>query len=408
MGGASGRVKDSAGSDGPPPGAGHRQPPLPGGPPAPPRSRDDRARAAASATGAGPRGEGAVLATYPTSPPRRATIDVAAAAGVSRAAVSKVTRHAYGVSDDMRRRVGEAVKDLGYRPRVAAQAMRGSTSTIGVMIPLYRTSFFDDVLTGVVAELSATPFQLIQAPVDPRHIEGYRALEALYDRQVDGIIAVSPLVEPQWLEDLAQRIPVVELGRHDASRHYDTVVGDDAVGARLVMDHLLERGHRRIAHLTQADPVTAALDTSPHGLRRVEYEAAMRRAGLGEHVQVIAEQLQDRPAEVAVRAALETGPRPTALFAGNDNAAVGALRAIAELGLTTADIAVCGYDDNQLSSHPLISLTSVDQQGVRMGRCAAELLRERIAGRREARHEVLEPHLVVRASTLRARPTTAA
>ncbi len=319
---------------------------------------------------------------------------------MSRAAVSKVTRDAYGVSDDMRRRVAKAVKDLGYRPQVAAQAMRGSTSTIGVMIPIYRTSFFDDVLAGVVTELSTTPFQLIQAPADPRHIEGYRALEALYDRQVDGIIAISPLVEREWLEDLARRIPVVELGRHDPSRHYDTVVGDDAVGARLVMNHLLERGHRRIAHLTQADPVTAALDTSPHGIRRVEYEAAMRRAGLADQIQVIAGQFQDRPAEVAVRAALQTGRRPSALFAGNDDAAVGALWAIADLGLTTADIAVCGYDNNHLASHPLIQLSSVDQQGVRMGRCAAELLRERIAGRREPRHEVMTPHLVIRASTL--------
>ncbi len=349
------------------------------------------------------------MTTGPTSPARRATIDdVAAAAGVSRAAVSKVTRDAYGVSDDMRRRVAKAVKDLGYRPRVAAQAMRGSTSTIGVMIPLYRTPFFDDVLAGAVAELSTTPFQLIQAPADPQHIEGYRALEALYDRQVDGIIAIAPLVDPQWLEDLAQRIPVVELGRHDASRHYDTVVGDDAVGARLVMDHLLERGHRRIAHLTQADPVTAPLKTSPHRIRRLGYEAAMRRAGLADQVQVIAGQFQDRPAESAVRAAFEAGCRPSALFAGDDDAAVGALRAIADLGLTTADIAVCGYDNNHLSSHPLIQLSSVDQQGVRMGRCAAELLRERIAGRHEARHEILQPHLVVRASTLRAGPATAA
>lgn len=319
---------------------------------------------------------------------------------MSRAAVSKVTRDAYGVSEDMRSRVAKAVRDLGYRPQVAAQAMRGSTSTIGVMIPLYRTSFFDDVLGGAVAELATTPFQLIHAPADPRHIEGYRALEALYDRQVDGIIAITPLVEPAWLEDLAQRVPLVELGRHDASRHYDTVVGDDAAGARLVMDHLLSQGHRRIVHLTQTDPLVTSPDTSPHGIRRAEYEAAMRRAGLADQIRVVAGHFQDRPAEVAVRAALETGPRPTALFAGNDDAAVGALRAIADLGLSTADIAVCGYDDNHLSSHPLIQLTSVDQQGVRMGRCAAELLLGRIGGRRDPRHEIMEPRLVVRASTL--------
>ena len=335
-----------------------------------------------------------------TPPLRRATInDVAAAAGVSRAAVSKVTRGAYGVSEDMRQRVMAAIADLGYRPAVAAQAMRGSTSTIGVMIPLYRTSFFEDVLAGVAQELAATPFQLIQAPADPQHIEGHRALEALYDRQVDGIIAISPLVEPAWLEDLAQRVPIVELGRHDTPTHYDTVVGDDALGARLVMDHLLERGHREIAHLTHEDPHYRHLGTTPHAVRRAVYESTMTDAGLTQQIDVIAGHFQEKPAEVAFRAALDAGHRPTALFAGNDDAAVGALRAIADLGWTTADIAVCGYDNNYLSSHPLIQLTSVDQQGVRMGGCAARLLLERIGGRREAHHEILTPHLVTRAST---------
>ena len=337
-------------------------------------------------------------------PPRRPTIeDVATAAGVSRAAVSKVLRDAYGVSEDMRTRVNRAIAALDYRPSTAARAMRGTTSTIGVMLPLFRTSFFDEVMAGALEELDGSDYQLILAPVDSAHASGRRALEALSDRQVDGIIALSPLVEPEWLERFSYRTPLVELGRHDPSTHYDTVVGDDAAGTELVMEHLLALGHRRIAHLTHHDPALRHLARTPPALRRTGYEKAMTDAGLAGEIDVVETFFDDRRAAQDMRAALEAGSRPTAVFAGNDDAALGALRALAEVGSTYGlpvdEVAVCGYDNSHVASHPLIGLTSVDQQGSVMGRLAARLIVERIGGRQEARHEITRPRLVIRSSS---------
>src|SRR4051812_38232308 len=121
------------------------------------------------------------------SPGKRATIDdVALAAGVSRAAVSKVIRGAYGVSSAMRERVEAVIDELDYRPLVSARGMRGATFTLGMELPDIANQFFVKILTGANSALDAEPYQLIIAPTDPLHQEGYRALEALVDRQVDG------------------------------------------------------------------------------------------------------------------------------------------------------------------------------------------------------------------------------
>jgi LacI family transcriptional regulator len=330
---------------------------------------------------------------------RAATIeDVARAAGVSRAAVSKVIRDAYGVSPAMRERVSAAIEALDYRPRVAARAMRGSSFTFGIELPYIGNPFFTKVVAGATAALRGTQYQLIIAPADIDGEEGIRALGALADRQVDGIVAISPLVSPVWLERLAARVPIVMLGRHDRSSAYDTVTGDDVEGTRLVMEHLFELGHRRIAHLTRSEEVTKSGSGNPHSVRLERYLAHMQDAGFGEHIQVVRTGLSEESARVDTLTLLDTA-RPTAIFVGNDELALGTLRALGERGLSPADVSVAGYDDIDLASHPAISLTSVDQAGEAMGERAIRLLLERSQGRTEPIHFSTEPSLRVRAST---------
>ena len=328
--------------------------------------------------------------------------DVAREAGVSRAAVSKVIRNAYGVSPAMHERVTAAIEKLGYRPSVSARGMRGATFTLGIEIPELANPFFPKLLAGATAALSGSPYQLIIAPVDPAHSEGYRAIQALVDRQVDGVIAVSPLVEAAWLETLAATVPVVMLGRHDKSTGYDTVVNDDVAGTHQVMRHLIDLGHRDIAHLTCEEGRTVAGSGVPQEIRLETYRKAMQEAGLGSHIQIARASMGE-----AYRSAMHllTGPeRPTAIFACHDEPALGVQRAVAEAGLTPADVAVVGYDDIEIARHPGISLTTVNQDGERMGRLAVELLLERIAGRTLPRHEIVQPDLVVRGSTRPPRP----
>ncbi len=330
-----------------------------------------------------------------TSP---ATIqDVADLAGVSRAAVSKVIRGAYGVSPAMREQVNAAIAELGYRPSVSARAMRGPSYTLGIELPGIGNPYFTKIVSGATRTLGGTRYQLVVAPADNDLVEGRRSIEALLDRRVDGLVAISPLVEPAWLAGFAGRVPLVMIGRHDQTEAYDTVTGDDTAGARQAMEHLLSLGHRRIAHLTTRDEVTQPSVRSPHGLRLAEYEAVMAAHGLPSRV-VRVHGSQDQARDV-VRQLLDEEHPPTAVFAGNDTLALDVLWVRAERGLSAGELSTVGYDDIEIAAHPAMSLTTVDQSGVEMGERAVAMLLGRIAGRREAVHHEIRPELRVRGST---------
>jgi LacI family transcriptional regulator len=319
--------------------------------------------------------------------------DVALEAGVSRAAVSKVIRNAYGVSPAMRKRVETAIDRLGYRPRVAARAMRGASFTIGFEIPHIGNDFFTQIMEGATTGLAASRYQLIIAP-GLGYLNETTVLEALVDRQVDGVIAISSDVTADWLGQLAKHVPVVVLGRHDHSGEWDTITDDDAAGVDLVMDHLLGLGHQRIAHLT----LRPSTDLGAHAVRLMAYRSRMEQAGY--EPQVVYLHTSEQSAFDAARKLLKGNNPPTAIFAGHDTLAIGVLRAIAELGLDAEDVSVVGYDNINLAGHPLISLTTVDQFGFEVGVTAIDLLMERIRnGRRSPRHHQLDPQLRIRNSS---------
>lgn len=332
----------------------------------------------------------------PTSARRPTILDVAHEAGVSRAAVSKVIRDAPGVSPAMRTRVEEVIRRLDYRPSAAARGLRGASYTLGMELPHLTNPFLAEIADGARAALVGTPYQLVVAPADGPE-QG--AIEALVDQRVDGIVAISPLVRPDWLEQLAQRVPLVMVGRHDDPVGYDTVVGDDLHGAREVMTHLLGLGHRRIVHLTEGESVTMEGSGTPHALRLQAYRECMRAAGLEAETRIVHVDQEEGGAREATLALLREEPRPTAVFAAHDSLAIGALAALADAGLTARDMSVAGYDNTRLAAHPLLSLTSVDQSGRDLGQRAVTMLLERIRGRDQPRHHTYTPHLVMRGST---------
>lgn len=334
-------------------------------------------------------------------------LDVARLAGVSPAAVSKVIRGAYGVSPAMRERVNAAIEELAYRPRVAARAMRGSTFTIGIELPHLGYHFFTKILEGATAVLGETRYQPIVVPTATESERDGRALDMLADRQVDGIVAVSPLVAPDRLERLAARVPVVLLGRRDRTTAYDTVTGDDAEGTRQVMDHLLGLGHRRIVYLVQEGQAAMPGVRTPQEVRMEQYTECMERAGLSSVARIVRTVDGDAVPESTVEELLAP-ERPTAILVGRHELALELLQALSERGLSREDVSVAGYDDTYLAAHPAIGLTCVDQDAVGMGEQAIRLLLERIGGRTEAAHRTVEPTLRVRGSTRPLRPGSAA
>ena len=332
---------------------------------------------------------------------RRTTIeDVATHAQVSRAAVSKVIRDAYGVSDKMRLKVEASIEALQYRPRISARGMRGRTFTIGVVVNDIANNFVGEILLGASSAIAGTPFQTIIAIADPSEAS-YPAIESLYDRQVDGIIAVSPLAEADWLDDMGSKVPMVQIGVHERSEFFDTIIGDDKQGVELMMRHLMGLGHRRIAHVTHVDPEWISLPDRPHMIRREQYRRIMRESGLENETELIYARFEEGASYTESRRAFESGLRPTAVFAGNDDAAFGTMRAAAEFP-DLARLSISGYDDSHMAAHPRIGLTTINQNGREMGKRAVELLLERVEGRRDARYIEVPTNLIVRTSTFAA------
>ncbi|GAA3441388.1 LacI family DNA-binding transcriptional regulator [Planomonospora venezuelensis] len=333
---------------------------------------------------------------------RRVTIaDVAGHAQVSTTAVSKVLRNAYGVSPAMREKVQAAIDELGYRPHAAARAMRGRTFTVGVLLPHIRNPFFADVLDGLMDQLAGTGYQAIIVQgggADPEAER--RAVEALTDRQVDGMLMIAPLASKADLEETARTTALVVLGRHDRSAVYDSVFDDDETGAELVVGHLLALGHRRIAHISQKDGSRVRPAELLHTIRARTYRRVMEEHGLADEVAVATTSYTEEGGYLGARELLARPSRPTALFAGADLAAFGALAAIHEAGLAVpGDISLAGYDNTRTAALAHISLTSVDQDGATMGGTAGRLLLERIGGRTSAVRFSVTPTLVPRRST---------
>jgi LacI family transcriptional regulator len=325
--------------------------------------------------------------------------DVASHAQVSTTAVSKVLRNAYGVSPAMRDRVQAAIDELGYRPQAAARAMRGRTFTIGVLLPDIRNPFFPDILDGLTEQVG-TEYQVIivQGGMDLK--AEARAIEALVDRQVDGILAVAPLTAKAPLEKMAQGVPTVVLGPHERSAVYDSVIDDDDAGVELLMEHLIALGHRRIAHIAHADASRRRPAVTLQTIRAETYQRVMRDHGLADEIAIATTSYTEEGGYQGARELLARAPRPTAIFAGADLAAFGALAAVHEAGLAVpGDISVAGYDNTRMASLANVSLTSVDQDGATMGRTAGRLLLERIGGRTASVRFSVNPALVPRRST---------
>lgn len=227
-------------------------------------------------------------------------------------------------------------------------------------------------------------------------------------RQVDGVILAHDATEPfpHGLELLRKRgIPFVMLFSSSCDSAFDSVVVDERAGVEQVLRYLFSLGHRRIAFCRPL------LGEQPHP-REVAFRELMaaHRLPIPEHFLLPLEQLSEDNGAHALKRLLETRPRATAIFAGNDRVALLVLKHLAALGVRVPEeISLVGFDNLRFTEHLSPPLTTVDQPKAEMGRRAVEMLLERVERRLSgpARREVFQPHLVVRQSC-RVAPTDGA
>ena len=318
--------------------------------------------------------------------------DVAAKAGVSRALVSLVIRNSPRVSEHSKEKVLAAASDLGYRPNLWARSLAsGQTGTVGVMLDDLHNPYFTEAAEGL-AEASATAGkQVLINSGWQREAGQLEAVESFLNLRTDGIVLLGPRLSVHVLDDFASQVPVVSVSTYVQSDRFDTVNNDEDHGANLIVDHLVELGHERIAHIDAGQ--------APGGPeRRSGFIKAMMRYGLAPIV--VDGAYTEEAGSTATEQLMTLTTPPTAIFANNDLAALGAMVHLANIGAKVPDdVSLIGYDDTRLASIGSISLSTVHQPRQQLGRLAMELLLDRLDGRTEARHELMKPWLVPRSST---------
>ncbi|MFG2555450.1 LacI family DNA-binding transcriptional regulator [Streptomyces sp. NPDC048581] len=323
--------------------------------------------------------------------------DVADRAGVSKSLVSLVLRGSDQVRPERRDAVLRAVRELGYRPNTAARSLsERRTRTVGVLLNDLRNPWFVDMLDGLNSLLHDNGLHMLLADARLNRRSGQDPAGPLLDLRVDGLVVVGTLPDPAALGTVVERMPVVvAAAREPVPPGVDVVAGDDERGARLVAEHLIGLGHRRIAHIAGYGAVGE--------LRRRSFEATLREHGLADQAVVEPSDMTEEGGYRTTVRLLSRPERPTAVFAVNDITAIGALSAAEELGLRVPrDLSVVGYDNTSIARLRHVWLTTVDNTSHEVGRRAARCLLDRFEGGGGAG----EVHLAVPA--LEIRGTTAA
>lgn len=319
--------------------------------------------------------------------------DVARRAGVSRALVSLALRDSGKVSASSRAAVMAAADELGYRPNLIARHLASKqTRTFGLLINDLHNPYFPGVADGVKHAADRRGYRLLLNSAFLDDDDERAALETFIDFRVDGIILTGARLPAAVIERAATSTPIVVVSRPMRSDAIDTINNDDRLGATFAIEHLVAIGHRHIWHIDGGRGAGAAQ-------RRAGYEATMRKHALEPHV--LSGAFTESSGAHAAQRALSSGRPVTAIFAGNDLSALGALDAIDEAGLKVpGDVSLVGYDNTFIAALRHIALTTVDQARERLGELAIEALIERIeCGRTEAVHHVIAPSLVIRDTT---------
>lgn len=326
--------------------------------------------------------------------------EVARAAGVSAATVSRVVNDPARVRADTRERVEEAIRRLGYRPSRVARRLRvrgGRSALIGLLIPDLQNPFFADLARGVEDAASGEGFTVLIGNTDEDARRERHYLQVMGAESVDGVILPpSGRRSPAAEELIRHGTPVVCVDRRLTRPRVDVAVIDNVRGAYEATHHLLDRGHQRIAFIHGAP----RLSTSRERLKG--YREALADAGIpfdpsltlaGDSRQPSGHRLTSR--------LLALSPRPSALLVGNSMMTLGALEAVHQAGLQVPhDLAIVGYDDMPwaLALDPPLSV--VRQPGYELGSVAADLLMRRIGEPgRSTTVVMLQPELLVRASS---------
>lgn len=323
--------------------------------------------------------------------------EVSRRAKVSPSTVSRVLNGTVPVAEATKKRVLAAVEELNYRPNTFARGLATNRSGgVGVAINELTSPFYGAIVRGIEAEVEAAGMHLLVSSGHAEAERERRAVEFLRERRADALIVqVEATDDATLLEWARDQAPLVVIGR--LVPELACVYLDNEKGGFLATRHLLEQGHRRIAH------ITGPLAMQDSRARLQGYRRALEAAKLGYDERFVVESdFQEEGGQRATRRLLARGLGISAIFAGNDQMAAGALQVLREAGLRVPDdISLVGYDDVLFSRYLYPGLSTVRQPLIEMGRAAARLALGALEGKEVEVRRKFEPELVIRQSVAR-------
>ena len=330
---------------------------------------------------------------------QRTTIrQIADQAGVSIATVSRVLNGRGDVSDETRDLVTRVIRENGYTANRSARGLSaGRTGFVGVVVPLVYPAYFSGILDGAAEALFERDLQIVLSPTGQEHDREVSVLDRLHGA-TDGSLIILPEESSEELErhlDSGFRFVVID-PLMQLDERIPSVSAANTSGADQAMRHLLDLGHRRIAQIAGPRGWLATED------RRRGYRAALASAGILPDPALEVESIPEiDPGRDAAASLLALPDPPTAIFAFNDNAAIGAIQAARARGIRVPeDLSVVGFDDVEHATIVTPALTTVRQPLAEMGRTAVSLLSRLMEGQSfETLHVELATRLVVRDST---------
>lgn len=328
--------------------------------------------------------------------------DVAVLAGVSLGTVSNVLNRPERVSGATRSRVEKAMAELGFvRNESARQLRAGRSRTIGYVMLDATNPFFTDVAQGMESVAEDHDLSLFLCNSDNRATREAAHLGHLQEQRVQGILVTPVDPDSPVLTDLATRgTPLVIVDRTRPGAGFCTVSVDDVLGGRLAIDHLVDRGHSRVAFVGGPDSLGQVRERL-EGARQAWREADLPEGDLLVVPTTALSVAEGRTAGERL-AGLPARRRPTAVFCANDLVALGLLQQATSAGMRVPDdLAIVGFDDIDFAAAAAVPLTSVRQPRAELGRTATRLLLEEAEDPAHVHEQVVfEPELVARRSTL--------
>jgi LacI family repressor for deo operon, udp, cdd, tsx, nupC, and nupG len=325
--------------------------------------------------------------------------DVSRAAGVSVATVSRALTMPEMVAKSTRARVLRVVEELGYKPNLLARSLRSQESRlIVVLVTNISNPFFSKVIRGIEKVAQEMGYSAMLGDTQNDDLIEARYIGLLSAKQVDGVIQLSSRLHGRVFDLILKESPdaaVVNACACLDAAPCSTVGVDDVGAARVMTEHLLSLGHRRIA-------VIAGPSESPHSRDRMfGHRLELRAAGVlfDESLIVNGEFSLASGAEAADRV-LAMPNRPTAIFCFNDEMAIGAIQRLTHAGCSVPqEMSVAGFDDIEFAAYATPALTTIAQPALEMGKTAMELLYRRIKGETKSETVTLATELKVRSTT---------